>query len=384
MNQREKILAGCLAIAIGGGLGVTGVKTMVIEPRRELAREIAAQRARQDRLEVQLNGADKIIQGWQARTRQTLDVDPFAADQIFRKNVDELLKRNKLMSEKSSVGQAQPYVYKKGVRQGFTELSLSVTAMGTLGDVVTFLKDFYQLPYLVRVDKLSLSAHRTSKARASVRRRGAAASSEPELTVMLTLTTLVLPKVDDVEHPTVDLAGLEDPESDTEFASLHRLREEDPDTYGEIADVNIFKPWEPPQVVKNEPRQVVKVPDRPSPPPPPPPPAPRLGADKYVVTGVAETPEGPVAYVINADDTLAPPTEYYLNDEIDDGKLVLIVPQGVVVRVLPEEKRGGASLAKNYFYALGSNFKEREEVNPTDHPEVARLLRQVLKPETSS
>jgi hypothetical protein len=97
-----------------------------------------------------------------------------------------------------------------------------------------------------------------------------------------------------------------------------------------------------------------------------------------VLQGVGGLEEGPVAYVVDPDDPTEPPQEYRLNDEVDDGKLVLIVPEGMVVRVPP--KSGQRQPPTHYFYPLGSNFKEREEVDPSVHPQVSRLLQLVLKP----
>lgn len=385
MNQREKVLAGCLVGTLVGFGGYRVVKSWVIEPGRQLVKDIADERGRKDRLEVQLNSVDKIVSAWRAQTAQTLDVEVFEADQVFRKDVDELLKRNKLMAEKSSIGQSKVHVEKKGVREGFGEVSLSVTATGTLADLVNFLKDFYQRPYLVRVDKLSLSADKSSRSRSRSRsrlstRRRPGPSAEPRLTIMMTLTTLVLPKVEDIDHPTIDLAAFDDPEREVELTIAPRLHEEDPVTYNEIASVNIFKIYEPPPP---PPPIVVKEPDKPKVSQPAvktqdlPRVDPRRDAHKFVVNGVGRLPDGPVAYVVNSDDATQPPTPYRLNDDVDDGKVVLIVPEGMVVRLSPEGAR--REPPKNYFYALGLTFKDRKEVNPADHPDIAYLLRTVLK-----
>lgn len=196
---------------------------------------------------------------------------------------------------------------------------------------------------------------------------------------MMTLTTLVLPKVEDIDHPTLDLAAFDDPESKVELTLSPRLREEDPVTYNEIASVNIFeidKP-PPPRVVTKTPTKKTPVVKQPVEKTTPVKVDPRRDAHKFVVTGVGHLSDGPVAYVINTDAAVQPPTRYQLNDDVDGGKVVLIAPEGMVVRLPPEGTR--REPPKNYFYALGLTFKDRKEVNPTDHPEIARLLRVVLK-----
>jgi len=373
MTQHEKVLAGCLVgvIAVAGGYAFA--KSKVYEPRRQLKADISKEVAWREKLELRLQGAEKVVRAWQMHTGQTLHAEPFDAHQAFREDVGDLLDRNKL-AESRSITKYKERVEKKGARQGFVELPLSVRVTGKLADLVNFLKDLYQRPYVVRVDKLNLSAElgRTSKSR-----KGRGGSAEPKLNITMTLSTLVLPKLKDVAHPTIDLETINNPTSGPVLVSASRLRAEDPELYNEIPRKNIFKLYEPPQVVVKPPQEKPRGNGPPPPPPPPPPRDPRRDADKFVLNGVGQLRDGPVAYVINTDEPTEPPTEYRLNDEADDGKVVLIVSEGIVVRVSP--KRGQRQPPKDYFYPLGGNFKEREEVNPSAHPGVSRLLRLVLK-----
>jgi hypothetical protein len=370
MTQQERVLAGCLVGVIAVGGGYTLIKSKVYAPRVALKKEIVRESERRDALETRLASAPKRISAWQECTAQTLDTDATVAHALFREDVEGLLKRNGL-TEGLAINPPPARLDKKGAREGFVELPLSVNVKGRLGELVNFLRDFYQQPYLVRVDKLHL---RAELGRSSKGKKGSGGSAEPKLNITMTLSTLVLPKLKGVEHPTIDLAAVNDPEHEVVLASAARLGQEDPLAYNEITQKNIFKIYEPP------------------PPPPPPPPRetvvtkpverlppvdPRRDADKFVLSGVGQLVEGPVAYVINTDQPANAPVTHQLNDNIDDGKLVLVVPEGIVVRVAP--KGGQRQPSKNYFYPLGSNFKEREEVNPADHPEVARMLQLVLK-----
>ena len=376
MNQREKVLASCVAgvVVVYGGFAL--IKSKVYEPAKQLTADILKETEYRDRLQVRLNGADRTVQAWQKRTSQTLGEDSFAAHQAFRTDVSLLLERNNL-AEELKISQLRERIDKKGVRQGFVELPLSVRVSGRLGDLDNFLKDFFQRPYLVRLDKLELAAEQIPKSRRKRR-----SSTEPKLSITMTLSTLVLPKVADVDHPVFDLAALNDPDPEAELVlvSAARLRQEDMDDYGEIAESNIFElgqpapPPPPPERPKQAERPKVEKKDNPPPPPPPPR---RPNAHKLVLNGVGRVDDGPIAYVTNTNEPGEPPGEYRLNDDVDDGRLVLIVAEGMVVRVTPT--RGPRQPAKYYFYPLGGTFKDREEVNPTDHPRIERQLRVVLK-----
>jgi Tfp pilus assembly protein PilO len=372
MNVREKGLAGCLVGVIVAYGGYVLVKSQVYEPRKRLLTNIREAAVRREKLQNRLSNADQIVQAWQEHTQRTLDEEWFPAHQAFREEVEALLKRNNL-TEGLSVGQPPEKYERKSVREGFVTLPVSVHAEGKLADVVNFLKDFYQLPYMVRVDKLHL---RAKKMRTSRGRKAAGGAPEPKLDITMTLSTLVLPKVNGVDHPTIDLVALNDPASDISFDVPLRLREDDPVAYNKIANVNLFKVYQPPPrkpEPKPEPREVVKREPEPTPKLPP---DPRRDADKYMVSGVGQLPQGPIVYVLEVDNAMVPPQQYRLNDEIDDGKLVLIVPQGIVVRVTSEKGKRG--VVRHYFYPLGATFKEREELDPAEHPEVARQLRLVL------
>ena len=81
--------------------------------------------------------------------------------------------------------------------------------------------------------------------------------------------------------------------------------------------------------------------------------------------------------VIVRDDTrvVDPPDHYGLNDELDDGKVILIDPTGIVIRAKPWKR----TKYQNFFYPLGLDFAQRVEVNPVEHPQIAAEVDQVLK-----
>jgi hypothetical protein len=376
MNQREKILAGCVAGVLVGYVGFALFKSQVREPRDQLKNLIQGEKEYRARLQARLDRADEKIGVWNGYTSQTLHEEWFAAHQAFREDVGLLLKRNNLTQD-LKINKYKERVEEKGPREGFVELPLSVRVDGKLSDLDNFLKDFFQRPYLVRLDKLQLNAEQGGSAQ---RKRGG--SDEPNLSITMTLSTLVLPKVKNVDHPTFDLAAYNhpDPEAEVVMATPRRLWQEDMDRYGEIVEKNPFKNYEPPPPPPPPPAKQ-REPERKRDDRPPvsvPPPDPRRDADKFVLNGMGWLDDGPIAYVTRTDEPGEPPTGYRLNDDVDDGRLVLVVPAGIVVRTAAP-LHGARQQSKNYFYPLGGTFKDREEVNPSDHPEIERQLRVVLR-----
>ena len=373
MTQREKMLAGTVGLAAGIYFGYVAIQKLIIEPNRQINQQINAALEYRDKLEMRLNGSDKTIEEWYAETGRTLSENYFDAHLAFREDVGSLLKRNHL-SDQLKIAKSQEHSEKKWPRAGFIELPVTVSVNGTLPDLDNFLKDFFQRPYMVRMEKLELSASHTSAARA---KRGAKTETEPQLTIRMTVSTLILPQQDGREHPTFDLARLEnpDPEEDMQLVSADRLRH-DSEEYNDITANNLFVKWTPPppppppQVEK--PVEVVRETPKHHNPPPPPPPT----NDNLVVEGVARLADGPIVYVVDTDAPGRPPKEYRLNDELDGGRVVLIVPEGIVINIPP--KRGQQTPPENYYYPLGESFADRVEVSAEEHPAIARYLEIVL------
>jgi len=378
MTQREKALSGSILAVLGIYAGYMASVKLVYRPAIQTRQDIAREIKYRDKLQLRLNGSTKALAAWHNQTSRTLAADSFDAHQMFREDVGLLLKRNNL-NEELKISKYKARVEKKGPRQGFEELPLSVRVKGRLDDLDNFLKEFYQRPYFVRLDKLQIDAERLSH---SKKKRGAG-PTEPKLGVTMMLSTLVLPKADEVDHPVFDMTRLTDPDPEAEITlvSAQRLRQEDVEAYNQIAKVNIFKKYEPPPPKpKQKPRPKPPAPKvaetKPEPPRRPPPPDPRRDAHKFVVNGVGRLDDGPIAYVVNTDSPDEPATVYRLNAEMDDGKLVLIVPEGLVIRVTP--KSGRDKTPKNYLYKLGASFKERQEVDSKEHPAIAKYLEIVL------
>jgi len=195
---------------------------------------------------------------------------------------------------------------------------------------------------------------------------------EPMLNVSMTLSTLVLPKLPQVESRTLEGLNLDDPEAlrAAGITPLDYLHEEQPLAYNKMLASNIFRIYRP---KPPPPRPVARNTTPRKPPPPPPPVDPRRDADKFVLLGTTSLNGELIAYIRDERQAYEPPMRKRLNDPVDDGRIVLVHPKGIVVQVTQGRERG-----RLFFYPLGRTFKEREPVDPVKHAEIKRLLDQVL------
>lgn len=380
MVQREKILAGAMAGAIGLFGAFQLIQTQIVAPRATQIETLQRERLRQSRLENILAGAPATLERWHALTRRTLSASPDEAHKLFYKHVAELIAASGLREATNAkvISQGQPLRFKERTRRGFVELPLSVAVEGELPQVVEFLRRVYELPYLVRVGSLNISRD-ASEPPGGERRNRRSGRSETRLNVTMKLSTLVLPRLPNVEHPTYDPAL----PPDSQPAELPPLARRDPDAYEEIARRNLFQLYVEPvrEVVRSEPAHNDKPPPQA---PPPPPPDPRRGTDNLYLTATVSLDGEPIAYVIDQSRREEEPRKYRLNDPIDDGRLVLIHPTGIVVES-PNPPPGEPAADENrpdqrylYFYPFRKSFRERELLRPDENTEIARLVRAVL------
>lgn len=404
MKTRERVLAIAVAavlVLVGGG---KMVQQLYFKPLQGMRAEIVREQARSKRLDNVIAGQLTYHEHWMDQTRRTLDKKPDAAQREFRRDITELFLSHGLSDV--TVAARDRSVERKGYRKGFTELPVSVSARGSLDQVVALLEDTYQRPYAMRLTRLKLNAGDSGRAIQPKKKRGGAKrngrrkkaggdpqyarASEPELMITAGLSTLVLPDLKVVPHITLASKSASQPASQSSedgevvlASAVKMLRRETIDDYGEISGVNFFKeyvppPPPPPPVVKRDPPKVARKPDTPKHVKPPPArPDPRRDAGHFFVRGTSLLDGDPIVYVYDDRKRTEPPREYRLNDAVDDGHLVLVHASGMVVRAAAV--RGAPGVLKNYFYPLGGSFTERVEVTSADHPELNRLLALVLK-----
>lgn len=360
MTPRERLLSYSVIGTLALAAGTTLVRSRVVRPMREMSQRVVELEQRRETLVNRIRQREIVIANWQKRTERTLGVSAIEAQQRFRFDVQKLLEAAGVTGFVTDP--LDPYEERKGFRKGFVELPVSVRGEMTLEQLVHFLREFYRRPYVSRVTTLSLSmpASAASAARTTTPRKGAAqTTTEPRLSVLrLILTTLVLPGAPEAPSRPLDAAALNDPD-ELRRLDPRVLAAADLEEYDEIARTNVFKLYvEPPRVAERPPPDPRKADE---PPRPPPRRDPREHADKLRLVATTSLNGEPVAWVEDERRKSEPPAQYRLNDSFDDGRLVLIHPLGVVVRV-PAAAEEGRPLSIDYFYSPEKKFTERLEL----------------------
>jgi hypothetical protein len=382
MTRREKVLGFGVAGTLGGLALVMLVRWFVLEPFTTVRKDIADETQRARRLRASLEQLDRVEEKWYGLTKRTFSEDPKEAQQRFREDLQQLLVEQHGMTQaKISPGTFVRY------KDGSIGVPLTINATGTLNQIVGFLCDFYRRDYLARLDKVRIqadmnvinNANTTPRERptppksgrsknppaAPVTAAGAGANigpDGPELKLNISAVALVLPRMKEMEHPIMDAASAE-----LEHGRLLR----DLSDYNLVFTINPFMPYRKEETIVKGP-DPVSVPTtqrNPDPPPPPPPPLPPVGRDQQIVVCTSALNGQPLTYVLDKRNTETPVKKYFLDDVIDDGTLLLILPRGLVVAARQPDGRD-----RNFFYPLGRSFSDREEVNPDSHPEVEDAL----------
>jgi hypothetical protein len=369
MTRREKVLALCVGGTVGGLALVLAVRWVVLDPFQTVRKQIGDEQRRSQKLAAHLQQVEQVEEQWQALTAQTLAEEPRDAQRRFQENMQQLLDRHGLRDAKVAPG---AFIANKDGSRG---VPLTINASGTLKEIVGFLCDFYCQDYLKRLDKVRISGDQSligdinfSRGRPGARPGGRTAPAAggrreptygpdgPELKVSISAVTLVLPRLNKIDHPVVEQIG------QLENGPLQRERT----AYNVIVDRNPFTPFQPKPTVVVAPtpttqsetarpvQQTTPVVD------------PRAGAEQKFVRVTTCLDGEPVAYVYDQQQLQDPPAKYYLDAEIDDGRLILIHPRGLVVQVGSHK----------YFYPLGKSFKDREDLDPDEHPDIVEALRQ--------
>jgi hypothetical protein len=385
MTQRERTMIG----VVGGAAALFGAYRLVVSqvtrPLNDLRQQIDDRALTVAKLESELTAEPIAHAGWQEESHRTLGGKPEDALLEFRRDLETLLDRHGLRDNRTTKTR-QPSAIRKGFRTGFTELTVSISVNGTLEGLVGFLRDLSYRPYLARVARLSIASSESDRAERSTERstsrRGrssggastttASPDQSPRLTIRMTATALLLPQaIKGVANRALTPEELADP--------AHASRSDDAaERYSPIAKVNIFKKYREPPPVAQAPSEPPKVDTprndsgrRPTPRPP--------ETSLKLVSTIGYNNE-PTAYLRDEHKKHEPLRVVRLNDSIEDGKLVLIHPTGVVIRV---PNSGGADGHTDYFLPVGAQFRERTPLDPTAQPEVARELEMAFRPSGS-
>ncbi|MGE0482033.1 MAG: hypothetical protein AB7Q17_16345 [Phycisphaerae bacterium] len=373
MTSRERILAGCVAAAVGGFIFYQVARQVVYEPFRSARGEIATLTARRVQLRNLVQHESKTHAAWAEQTERTLSADPGEARLLFSTDLGALLDEAGLRDNRRIAPTAP-----QKLRNGQYEIAVNVNVSGTLEHFANFLRGFYQRPYAARLRSVVVTAEDplgTSKsggaapttplARSRARRNGGEAATpvgEKKLRISFTAVAVVLPVQPDVAHHTLT-------ENREEWPLATRLGRPLED-YAQLASATLFSKWTPPPARPPEPVNTEPVVANTAPPPPPPPPPPRPAHLKLV--GSATLDGRPLVFVLDTNVQTEPPARYSPHDHVDDGTLVFIHPRGMVVRT--EETTGGETQSVDYFYPLGKTYADRQTLDPSEHPDVWRAM----------
>ncbi len=348
MTRREKLLSYTVGLAVSGLLGWEALQFSVVRPFNSLSNSLEQARTQRVDLQDVIKANRDAKQRWQARTAQTLSIDAGETQLRFLGDIAALLDRHRLMEQRS----ISPRSIRRDRKTGVIEVPLQVRVRGQLPGVLGFLADFYQRPYLVRLESLSLRGDEQTD------KPGKTAKPSEMLDISFVATTLCLPKLEAAPH--------------LPAGSMPELRQppviQSVDAYAPVLAVNMFKKYSPPPPVvqappttrpsETRPVEVVRPAD------------PRPNADKLVLVGTTSLNGELIAYVQDINKRSDPLQVFRPNEAIDDGTLLLVHARGIVVRVAAS----GAAPAE-YFYPLGSNFKQRQPIAEVQDVEVLDDLR---------
>ncbi len=362
MARRNVLVTGvAVVLAVAAALPLVGFA--VAAPFRSVQAAIAGEQARGAALRRALAAFSGVEDRWRVLVGHTLSGRPGAAQESFRDELHRLLSRHGL----GATAKITPGSPSQDLKTQQWTVPVTVNTAGTLEQIVRFMHDFYRGQNFTRLEKVSVAAdsgvvQRSDSSTARDARRGtlpaSISSREPELRLSLTADTLVLP------------AGRGQPEvTGPVLAPGEESSRVGPDVerYATIYTHSIFQPWSPPVVVGQELAGRGRAAGGATPQDDP--------AASRLVRFCAQIDYQPVTYV---DDT-RPTTErrltpQHLGDPLDGepGRIVLIHPEGVVVRVVSPVDGS----RKDFFYRLGVTFRERAELTPENYPEIYRAVRE--------
>jgi hypothetical protein len=224
MNPREKrmvtILGGIMVL-----LAAWTVKNQYLGKIKSLDVQIANLQKEQIRIAVENSDLRRGKEDWAATGRQTLGIDESRAKTEFRPDIDALVQRVGL----SNTGVVLKSTPRWG-RNGLRSLDCTVTAEGKLDNVLKFLYEVHQRPYLVRCRSINLS---------QVTGKNVPANT---LRMMVNLDTLLMPEARADGLPRVQPVDLASPPAEVPVRTKLAHFED----YDDIVKRKIFEPWTPP------------------------------------------------------------------------------------------------------------------------------------------
>lgn len=336
--NRQKVLFIITLSLIGLVVVMRGAQRMLIEPYRDLERDIRKKQQLVAQYEATIERKWEDIERWQALGTRTLATTSTEAQLRFDSEIKRLLGRHGF--EKESV---RPKAA-RSLKSGLVRVPYSVQADGDLKKVVELLVSIYELPYVSRVNSLRLNP-------VSSKRRD-------QLRLSMDVETLVLPEL--------PISGAVEPLeiNGQELAKAKRYEQDTGAAYAMIWERKIFEeyvPPPPPPPVKRDPKPTPVVRRTPPPPPPPPPPP----KDNRVI--VALLGYGGHQEVVTVKPGRSDREVHQLGAELGGGVLRMVHPYGAVIGI------DGV----DYVYPTGAALDRADQRVPANEvPQIRRMLEQ--------
>jgi hypothetical protein len=357
--DRRRLTLGLTAALVLTGL-VAGSAWTLRAPLADLDQRIAAAAAEQQPLAAHVQALSGVDGRRRALVARTLAPDPDRAERIFRADMHRLLEGCGLRDVK--VSPQSHIVY----RNGSVGTPLTLSATGTLDQVVDFLCGFYQRDYIARLDRVRLVGDQRLISQVNSERGleagaipdSAGAESGPELKVTMTAVALALPGLARLEGGAPSPADPRPP-----LTTLPRA----PEDYDRIVLANPFRPYQPAGLttvrggaspagtdITGDGGGKLDV---------------RPPGPSCIVKGTTRLNGELIAYVRQEVPPARKMRKVRLDDQLDDGRVILIHPRGLVVRVTDD-----SGVERDYFYRLGCRSGQRQRLDREAHPEVWRAL----------
>ncbi len=228
MNPRERLLA----MLIGGALAVVvlynAVNFLFVKPLVKDRATIVALVAEEAELDGEIQSREIFANQWVTFVGQTFAFDLNRAQDRFSADLKEIAKRHGF-DDAVFASTSGTFV---GTGTGIRTVAQRIGVEGNFTEVIAFLREIYQTPYLCQITRLSLSPLDARRGRDLVK-------------LELSIETPVLPQVDAKKVPEVAVAEVLPSEA---ASPLHPFRTHlaDNEAYRTLADRNIFLPYEPP------------------------------------------------------------------------------------------------------------------------------------------
>ncbi len=165
MTAREKLLAMVVGTAIVLGLGYKGVNVLFIGQYTEAAERLEKLTAENDRLDGIISSREGLARRWLKCVGRTFSFEKAEAQGMFGQSLKDIAKRHGFDDAVFSTSTGLNI----GRKTNIGTVAHRITVEGGFDEVLAFLRDLYDTPYLCQITKLTLSPLGSKNARGAVK-----------------------------------------------------------------------------------------------------------------------------------------------------------------------------------------------------------------------